>query len=57
MGSVSWQGAMLLRLQPCVTAPTCAEQHRPSAGPTHTGRQHRSSWLNAPTTSVLQRGV
>lgn len=47
MGSVSWQGAMLPRLQPCAPAPVSAEQHQPSAALAHASRQRRGSWINA----------
>lgn len=62
MGSVSWQGVMLPRLQPGAPAPGPAEQHQPSAALAHTGCQHRGAILakcshQAPTASVLQRGV
>lgn len=62
MGSVSWQGVMLPRLQPGAPAPAPAEQHQPLAALAHTGCQHRGAILakcshQAPTASVLQRGV
>lgn len=47
MGSVSWQGATLLWLQPCAPAPASVEQHQPLATLAHTGCQRHGSQINA----------